>query len=121
MSTFMIDRANGAIIVNGSSIPFDKFLNDKSQVGRSAYEEWLLLPGNAGKSVYEFIAFLKGTNGSDGTDAYNITIDTDSNYLIPTGKHVILNAPIVDIIQNFECDLGGTFEIINEGCKSNCP
>jgi hypothetical protein len=51
----------------------------------------------------------------------NITIDTDSNYLIPTGKHVILNAPIVDIIQNFECDLGGTFEIINEGCKSNCP
>ena len=78
MSTFLIDRANSAIIVNGSSIPFDKFLNDKSQVGRSAYEEWLLLPGNAGKSVYEFIEFLRGTNGVDGTDAYNITIDTDN-------------------------------------------
>ena len=78
MSTFLIDRANGAIIVNGSSIPFDKFLNDKSQVGRSAYEEWLLLPGNAGKSVYEFIEFLKGTDGVNGTDAYNVTIDADN-------------------------------------------
>ena len=77
MSTFMIDRASGTIIVNGKAIPFDKFVDDKSQVGRSAYEEWLLLPGNAGKSVYEFIAFLKGTNGSDGTDAYVVTIDTD--------------------------------------------
>lgn len=77
MSSFMIDRNNGAIIVDGKAIPFDKFVNDKSQVGRSAYEEWLLLPGNAGKSVYEFIEFLKGTDGSNGTDAYIVTIDTD--------------------------------------------
>ena len=61
MSTFLIDRTNGAIIVNGVSIPFDVFLNDKSQTGKSAYEDWLLLPGNAGKSIY----------------AYVVTIDTD--------------------------------------------
>lgn len=77
MSQFLIDRANGSIIVNGVAIPFDKFVSDKSQVGRSAYEEWLRLPGNAGKSVYEFIEYLKGTDGSNGEDAYIVTIDTD--------------------------------------------
>ena len=77
MSSFLIDRNAGTIIVNGVAIPFSKFVDDKSQVGRSAYEEWLLLPGNAGKSVYEFIEFLKGTSGTNGTDAYVITIDTD--------------------------------------------
>ena len=77
MSSFLIDRNAGTIIVNGVAIPFSKFVDDKSQVGRSAYEEWLLLPGNAGKSVYQFIEFLKGTSGTNGTDAYVITIDTD--------------------------------------------
>lgn len=51
----------------------------------------------------------------------NITINPSSTYVIPSGKHVIFNAPNVDIIKNFECELGGTFEIINEGCESNCP
>ncbi len=51
----------------------------------------------------------------------NITINPSSTYVIPSGKHVIFNAPNVDIIKNFECELGGTFEIVNEGCESNCP
>ena len=78
MSKFLIDNAGEAIVVKGVSIPFDKFINDKSQVGRSAYEEWLRFPGNAGKSAYEFIEFLKGPDGSDGGDAYLVTIDTDN-------------------------------------------
>lgn len=77
MSTFLIDKTNGAIIVNGVPIPFDVFLNDKSQTGKSAYEDWLLLPGNAGKSIYEFINYLKGSDGVNGEDAYVVTIDTD--------------------------------------------
>lgn len=91
MSNFLIDNAGGAIIVNGVSIPFDKFVKDKSQVGRSAHEEWLRLPGNAGKSVYEFIEFLKGTNGTDGEDAYLVTIDTDKGTVFknPTADDVI--------------------------------
>lgn len=36
--------------------------------GKSAYETWLLLPGNAGKTEAEFIATLKGPRGDDGTD-----------------------------------------------------
>jgi len=50
-----------------------------------------------------------------------ITINSGVNFKIPSGKHVIFNAPNVDIIKNFECELGGSYEIINEGCKSNCP
>ena len=77
MSSFLIDKEGGAIVVNNVAIPFDVFLNDKSQKGKSAYEDWLLLPGNAGKSIYDFIEYLKGMDGVDGEDAYIITIDTD--------------------------------------------
>ena len=51
----------------------------------------------------------------------NITINSNINYVIPSGKYVLFNALNVDILKNFECELGGSYEIINEGCKSNCP
>lgn len=44
-----------------------------------------------------------------------------NNYVIPSGIHVIFNAPEVDLSSGFECQFGGSFEIINEGCMSNCP
>ena len=44
-----------------------------------------------------------------------------NNYVIPSGKHVIFNAKEVELNDGFECQLGGSFEIINEGCMSNCP
>ena len=46
---------------------------------------------------------------------------TVNNYVIPAGKHVIFNAKEVILGPGFECKLGGTFEIINEGCMFNCP
>jgi hypothetical protein len=44
-----------------------------------------------------------------------------NNYVIPSGKHVIFSAKEVELNSGFECQLGATFEIINEGCMSNCP
>ena len=82
---FKIDKTRGLIIVNNKSITFDQFLNDKSQVGRSAYEDWLRLPGNAGKSIYEFIEFLKGTDGVNGEDAYNVYVDSDRGTVFKNG------------------------------------
>ena len=50
-----------------------------------------------------------------------ITINPNMIYKIPSGKHAIFSAPNVDILKNFECESGGSYEVINEGCKSNCP
>ena len=44
-----------------------------------------------------------------------------NNYVIPAGKHVIFNAKEVELNSGFECQLGGSFEIMSEGCMSNCP
>jgi hypothetical protein len=44
-----------------------------------------------------------------------------NDYVIPPGKHVIFNAKEVILNSGFECQLGGSFEIITEGCMSNCP
>lgn len=51
----------------------------------------------------------------------NIITISNNNYVIPSGKHVIFNSKNINILENFESNLGGTFEIINEGCESNCP
>ncbi len=39
---------------------------DDGEDGASAYESWLALPGNAGKSEAEFVASLKGEKGAKG-------------------------------------------------------
>lgn len=39
--------------------------------GKSAYETWKALPGNAGRTEAEFIASLKGVAGTNGTDGSN--------------------------------------------------
>jgi len=44
-----------------------------------------------------------------------------NNYVIPAGKHVIFNAKEVEFNPGFECQLSGSFEVISEGCMSNCP
>jgi len=46
---------------------------------------------------------------------------TVTNYIIPSGKHVLFNAKNVELGVGFKCELGGSFKIINEGCMSNCP
>ena len=54
---------------------------------------------------------------------YIITKDkiTANNYVIPQNKHVMLYSNEVILNAGFECPLGATLEISNEGCKSNCP
>lgn len=42
-----------------------------------------------------------------------------NNYIIPAGKHVIFRAKEVVLNPGFECNKGGSFEIINEGCEFN--
>lgn len=49
-----------------------------------------------------------------------IVIPQEGAYSIPSGKHCILNAPTVEINGPFECPLGATLEILNEGCRYNC-
>jgi hypothetical protein len=41
-------------------------------------------------------------------------------FTIPSGDHCILNAPTVHINGQFECPLGSSLEILNEGCQQNC-
>lgn len=41
-------------------------------------------------------------------------------FTIPTGDHCILNSPTVHISGQFECPLGSSLEIQNEGCQQNC-
>lgn len=49
-----------------------------------------------------------------------IVIPQEGVYSIPVGKHCILNASTVEIDGPFECPLGATLEILNEGCQDNC-
>lgn len=44
-----------------------------------------------------------------------------NDYVIPSGKHVVFNAKEAVLNPGFECQAGGSFEIINEGCMSNYP
>jgi hypothetical protein len=74
---FLIDRDNEEIVVNGKRIPFAEFVDAAGKDGKSAYEIWLEIPGNAGKSIYDFIAFMEGQNGLDGEDAYNVIIESN--------------------------------------------
>ena len=53
--------------------------------GDSAYEIWLQQPGNAGKSVAEFLASLKGKDGKDGKDGADGAVG-------PIGPAGIVNA-----------------------------
>jgi hypothetical protein len=45
--------------------------------GKSAYQTWLELPGNAGKTEAEFIASLKGPSGDDGINGQDGTNGID--------------------------------------------
>ncbi len=41
-------------------------------------------------------------------------------FAIPQGDHCILNSPSVLIKGSFECPIGSSLEILNEGCMQNC-
>lgn len=47
------------------------FKGDKGDTGASAYQVWLALPGNEGKTEAEFVASLKGETGNAGADGEN--------------------------------------------------
>jgi len=74
---FLIDKNNEEIIVNDKRISFAEFVDAAGKDGKSAYELWLELPENAGKSIYDFMNFVEGQNGEDGEDAYNIIIESN--------------------------------------------
>ena len=61
---------------------------------------------------------------NSNTASHRYIVATDkiiaNNYVIPSGKHVIFNAREIELNHGFECQLGGTFETIDEGCISNC-
>ncbi len=74
-----------------------------SLAGKSAYESWLELPGNAGKSETEFIASLKGEKGEAG----------EPGIQGPTGEvdRVVLTQEQYD---NLETIIHDTFYLIPE-------
>ena len=60
--------------------------SSKGADGLSAYELWLLIDGNAGKTEEEFFAEMKGEPGDDGKSSYQIWLDagnvgTEAQYL----------------------------------------
>ena len=57
---------------------------------------------------------------TSNTASHRYIIAKVNNYVIPSGKHVIFNAKEVIFNPGFKCELGGSFEVINEGCMSNC-
>lgn len=66
---------------------------------------------------------LNGFDASNPASCHYIVAEDKiivNNYIIPSGKHVIFKAKEVILNPGFECQPGGSFEIISEGCKSNC-
>lgn len=51
----------------------------ESLKGKSAYQSWLAQPGNAGKSEAEFVAALKGADGTDGESAYEVWLSAGNS------------------------------------------
>ena len=45
------------------------------------------------------------------------TIYVSENFEIPSGVHVIFDAPVVTFANGFSCPLGASFETRNEGCE----
>lgn len=54
--------------------PFRGADGEDGAAGQSTYALWLTQPGNAGKTEAEFLASLKGTNGTNGIDGRNVTV-----------------------------------------------
>lgn len=65
---YYVNRDLYVWIVDDVTPANSKFENFGSLNGASAYETWLELPGNAGKTEEEFITSLEGTDGVDGVD-----------------------------------------------------
>ena len=60
----------------------DDYLNMGKLNGDSAYQTWVEQPGNEGKSEAEFLASLKGRDGTDGTNgesAYQLWLKQSGN------------------------------------------
>ena len=65
----MLDFAKGE---KGDPFTYEDFTKEqleslKGETGNSAFEDWLLKPGNTGKTFDEFMESLKGEKGEDGT------------------------------------------------------
>lgn len=50
--------------------------------------------------------------------ANKITISPTSDFKIPSNTHVVFDTKSFEIQKNFECPIGSSFEILNEGCIS---
>ena len=64
----MLDFAKGE---KGDPFTYEDFTKEqlenlKGETGNSAFEDWLLKPGNTGKTFDEFMESLKGEKGEDG-------------------------------------------------------
>ena len=133
----------------GGMLKFAKFytpLGNSKTMGESLKQWWINANGNshANKIIYyhygmtiigdPMVNFFHCTdcvsqitlnsfdNSNPSSHRYIIARDRIivNNYVIPAGKHVIFNAKEVEFNSGFECQLGGSFEVINEGCMSNC-
>lgn len=69
---------------------------------------------------------LTSYNSSNSPLTYHLTSESinvspaSGSFSIPVGDHCILNSPSVQIEGLFECPLGSSLEIQNEGCQPNC-
>lgn len=81
-STFDIWRRLGN--ESGTAEEFIEYIKSGPQgpqgnSGKSAYEEWLTIEGNEGKTLTEFYEYLKGTPGECGKSAYEQWLTIDGN------------------------------------------
>ena len=121
-------------------------LGNNDNVGISLKKWWISTYGNTHSNIViswhyglsilgDPLVMLKNNNSDTCLDSiYLSTYDTSNssniqiyrasnlitvgnNYQIPVGKHVIIDAPKVNISPYFKCPLGASIEVRNNGCK----
>ncbi len=90
--SFLIDRVNDKIILNGKSVTFERFFQEAGQPGEtgdSTFELWKHLEGNENKTLNQFFEFIQGKDGKDGRDAIIITILSSKGTLFKQSENKV--------------------------------
>ena len=82
----------------------------KGEKGNSAFEDWLLQDGNAGKTFEEFMESLKGEDGNDITEEEREQIDRNASDII--NIYDILDEKIEQLEQN-TIDIASIFDMFD--------
>lgn len=101
----MLDFAKGE---KGDPFTYEDFTEEqleslkgeKGETGNSAFEDWLLQDGNAGKTFEEFIESLKGEDGSGMTEEEREQLDQNTSDIIDIREQLEQNT--TDIASIFD-------------------